>query len=79
MGVGMEAKTELVRTFPGELYKESYARTKSTQICLRCGEPVRELDSPSSRLEYHISALCDACREQIIYRCLHGTQELDRS
>ncbi len=77
----MEAKLDLVRSFPVGLYKEKerYATAKTTQICMRCGEPVHDLDSPSSRLEYRISALCEACREQIIYRCLHRAQEPDRS
>lgn len=75
----MEAKLHLVRTFPGELYKEGYAMPKTTQICMRCGEPVREPENPSSKLEYSISALCQSCRDHIIYRCLHGREEVDRS
>jgi hypothetical protein len=75
----MESKMDLARGFPVELYKERYIKAKTTQVCIRCGEPVPDLDSPASRLEYRISALCEACREQIIYLCLHRAQEPDRS
>lgn len=75
----MEAKLDLVKGFPEELYRERYAKAKSTQICMRCGAPVRDLDSPSSRLEYRISALCEECRDQIIYTCLHRDPEPDPS
>ncbi|RJR31072.1 MAG: hypothetical protein C4576_32235 [Desulfobacteraceae bacterium] len=75
----MEAKLHLVRTFPGELYKERYAMPKTTRICMRCGEPVLESESPSSELEYRISALCQRCRDQIIYRCLQGDEGRGRS
>lgn len=75
----MEAKIDLVKGFPEDLYRERYAKVKSTQICMRCGEPVRENNSPSSKLEYRVSALCEACRNDIIYRCLHRDKEPDPS
>jgi hypothetical protein len=67
----MEAKIDLVKGFSEELYRERYVKAKSTQICMRCGEPVGDQGSPSTRLDYRISALCESCRDEIIYRCLH--------
>jgi hypothetical protein len=53
----MEAKIDLVKGFPEDLYRERYAKVKSTQICMRCGEPVRENNSPSSKLEYRVFSM----------------------
>jgi hypothetical protein len=75
----MEAKLDIAKGFPEELYRERYAKAKSVQICMRCGEPVPDLDTDSARLEYRISALCEACRNQIIYSCLHKTREPETS
>ena len=66
----MDSKIDLVRGFSEEMYKGTYTETKSTLICVRCGEPVRETES-DSKLERLITALCAECRDEIIYRCLH--------
>lgn len=72
-GVGMESKMGLPKGFPEELYKKPLEKgEKSTQVCIRCGEPFRETEScdPSSTLDTRVSDLCGSCREQILCRCL---------
>ena len=69
----METKMALPRGFPEELYEKTLEKEKSTQVCIRCGEPFRETEphGQSSLLGNRVSDLCSPCREHILYLCLH--------
>jgi hypothetical protein len=69
----METKMALPRGFPEKLYKKTLDREKTSQVCVRCGEPFREPEpqGQSSLLENRVSDLCSPCREHVIYLCLN--------
>jgi hypothetical protein len=55
---------ELFKIISSPTYKESYARSKSANTCVRCGGPAKGFTSFSSELEYRISALCQNCQDE---------------
>jgi hypothetical protein len=59
---------ELFKLVSSPTYKESYARAKAANTCLRCGCPAKGFTGFSSELEYRISALCQRCQDEFLCR-----------
>lgn len=54
---------ELVEIFCEDNYRTRYIAAKTSNICIRCGEPAEEFSDASARLEYRVSALCQICQD----------------
>lgn len=59
---------ELVEIFSSPRHKAMYTMAKATFTCIRCGRPARIFRDASARLEYGVSALCQACQEELLTR-----------
>lgn len=48
-----------------ELFGQSLSESQDNQVCVRCHNPVGELNDDISMREYEISGLCQTCQDQI--------------
>ena len=46
-------------------YHRNYVNAKASGTCIRCGRPAEVFKNASSSLEYHVSALCQNCQDEL--------------
>ncbi len=60
-----EVQGQLVEIFSATRYKAMYTTSKTTFTCIRCGRQAKTFRNSSARLEYVVSALCQACQDDL--------------
>lgn len=64
----MEKILELMEIVSRPNYDSDYSNAKAARACIRCRRPAREFRDGCSRLEYSVSALCQACQDEIFLK-----------
>ncbi|MBN1103480.1 MAG: hypothetical protein JXL84_08735 [Deltaproteobacteria bacterium] len=63
----MSKQAEFFQIVKAPEYPARYLNAKSTSTCIRCGKPAKEFMNASSKMEYGVSGLCEACQRDLLH------------
>jgi hypothetical protein len=68
--VCMEKILELMEIVSRPNYNSDYSSAKAANTCIRCRRSAKKFRDGCSRLEYSVSALCQACQDEIFKKTM---------